>query len=67
MKEETFVENEDFSVSRTFCVFHLFNNRCSDTFRSQVGDEELTYLQTLSNEVDMILAEPEESKVPDQK
>ncbi len=34
---------------------------------AQVSDEELTYLQTLSNEVDMILAEPEESNIPDQK
>ena len=32
-----------------------------------MSDEELTYLQTLSNEVDMILAEPEESNIPDQK
>ena len=34
---------------------------------AQVSDAERTYLQTLSNAVDMILAEPEESKVPDQK
>ena len=37
---------------------------CSDSFRCPMSDEELTYLQTLSNEVDMILAEPEESNVP---
>ena len=34
---------------------------------AQVSDEELTYLQTLSNEVDMILAEPEESNIPYQE
>jgi len=34
---------------------------------AQLSDEELTYLQTLSNAVDMILGEAEESKVPDQE
>jgi len=34
---------------------------------AQVSDDELTYLQTLSNAVDMILAEPDESNVPDQE
>ncbi|MET3656783.1 3D (Asp-Asp-Asp) domain-containing protein [Sporosarcina psychrophila] len=34
---------------------------------AQLSDDELTYLQTLSNAVDMILGEAEESKVPDQE
>lgn len=33
---------------------------------AQVSDDELNYLQTLSNAVDMILAEPEESNILDQ-
>lgn len=34
---------------------------------AQVSDEELKYLQTLSNAVDMILAEPEERNIPEEK
>lgn len=34
---------------------------------AQLSDDEQRYLQTLSNAVDMILAEPEESNTPDQK
>ncbi|WP_421102928.1 hypothetical protein ACOKXV_09265, partial [Sporosarcina psychrophila] len=34
---------------------------------AQLSDDELTYLQTLSNAVDMILTEPEESEIADQE
>jgi len=34
---------------------------------AQLSDDELTYLQTLSNAVDMILAEPAESNIPYQE